>query len=222
MGQIVCQRGVWIVMRFKRRRLWRRRAESRIDTPGKLRNSIVVFVIGSFRVGIVDIAADEVDILGGLGDLLASATLVDESDNVSAHVHVLEREANLLASSIVANANCRGDIGIRPKAVFGKIEPLFLKVLEFVGSGLPLSVPSNCGFLQYLDGILVFRVRSREADLRFLQLGFVSPLFLAHHHVALCEITLDFQAFLFVLVPSLVNVSCGTLSISRVPLTLFT
>lgn len=222
MSQIIRQRGVGIVMRFKRRRLWRRRAESRIDTPGKLRHGIVVFVFGSFRVGIVDITADEVDILGGLRDLLASTTLVYESDNVSPHVHALQREANFLASSIVANANCRGDIGIRPKAVLCKVEPLFLKVLKLVGSGLPLSVPSDCGLLQYLDGILIFRVRSREADLRLLQLGFVSTLFLTHHHVALCEITFNFQAFLFIFVPSLVKVSRGTFSIPRVLLTLFT
>lgn len=89
MSQIVRQRGIRVVMRFKRRRLWRRRAESRIDTPGKLRHGIVVFIFGSFRVGIVNIAADEVDVLGGLGDLLASTALADESDNVSPHVHVL-------------------------------------------------------------------------------------------------------------------------------------
>lgn len=155
----------------------------------------------------MDIAADEVDVFGGLRDLLASTTLIYESDNVSPHIHVLKREADLLASCIVANANCRGDVGIRPKAVFGKVESLFLKVLKFVGGGLPLSVPSNCGLFQYLDGILIFRVRSREADLCLLQLGLVSTLFLAHYHVALCEITFNFQAFLFVFVPSLVKVS---------------
>lgn len=37
----------------------------------------------------MDIAADEVDVLGGLGDLLASTTFVYESDDVSPHVHVL-------------------------------------------------------------------------------------------------------------------------------------
>lgn len=191
------------MMRLKCGRLWRRRAESRIDTPGELRHGIIVFVFGSFRIGVVDITTDEVDVLGGLGNFLASATLRYKGDNVSLDIHILERESNLLARGIVADAHRRSNIGKCPQAVFGKVEPLLLKVLKFIGRSLPFSVPSNCGLLQYFDGILVFRVGRGQADLCLLQLGFVSTFFLAHHHVALCKITFNFQAFLFVLVSSL-------------------
>jgi hypothetical protein len=109
-------------------------------------------------LGVVNIAADEVDILGGLGDLLTCTTLGYESDDVSLNIHVLEGEPNLLARGVIADTHRRSDVGKGPEAVLGEVEPLFLEVLEFVGSGLPLPVPSSGGFLQNLDSVLVLGV----------------------------------------------------------------
>lgn len=106
----------------------------------------------------MNIAADEVDILGGFRYFLTCATLSYESDDVGLHIHALERESNLFARCVIADTHGRGDVGKCPEAVLRKVKPLFLEVLEFIGSGLPLPIPSDRSFLQYLDGIFVLRV----------------------------------------------------------------
>jgi hypothetical protein len=217
-AQLLGEGVVWVVVRLEHGGLRRRGAVRRIHGPRELGDRVVL-VLGHLGRGL-SVAPAEVDELGRVGDLLAGAAIFDEGRDVLFDVAVLERQAHLLARSVVADADSGGNVGVVPEAALGVVDAFLLEVLKFlrqsasalldmwsthIAGGLPVAVPAARRLLKDLDGSLVLGARRRQVDLRLLELGLVLALLVAHDHVRLGEEALDLQTVLLVAVARLVD-----------------